>query len=257
MALHDYAYGLRLDSEGSPTLITTWGTVVRIIPETSPGLRINPTIIANVHGDTTPDRAFYNNYEFPLEIQLDYGTPSTTSKIYENRSEVLQRMTDHTQRIWLERDTTFQGVVEIPFRVIRGPRTTNPDHRLAFICRTVEPFWRDTAVTHSAVNPVSGITHDGDAPIHDAVIALSGFSGVQRLTNTTTGEWVEVDADTTTNDILIDCGARTIKQSGVHVDDIAGFDSRDPWFLEVVRGSNSFTLSGSGSATLTAREKWL
>ncbi len=257
MALHDYAYGLRLDSAGSPTLISTWGTVTRIIPETSPGLRINPTVIANIHGDSTPDRAFYNNYEFPLEIQLDYGVPSTTTKIYENRSEVLQRMTHHTEKVWLERDTTFQGVVEIPFRVIRGPRTSDPDHRLAFICRTVSPFWRDAAVTHSAVNPVSGVTNGGDAPIHDAVIVLSGQNGVQRLTNTTNGEYVEVDADTTSNAITIDCAARTIKQSGADADDVANFTAGDPWFMELVRGANTFSLSGGGAATLTARDKWL
>ena len=257
MAAHNYAYGLRLDSEGSATLISTWAEMTRITPETSPSLRINPTVIANLHGDTMADRAFYNNYDFNMEIQLSYGTPETTTKVYENRSEVLQRTTDHTQKVWLERDTTWQGVVEIPFRTLRGPRTTDPDHRLGFICRTVEPFWRDTSVTHSAVNPVSGVTNGGDAPIHDAVIVLSGQNGVQRLTNTTNGEYVELDADTTSNAITIDCGARTIKQSGADADDIANFTARDPWWIEVVRGANTFSLTGGGSATLTARDKWL
>ena len=254
---HDYAYGLRLDSEGSATLISTWAEMTRITPEASPNLRIRPTVIANLHGDAMADRAFYNNYDFSMEIQLSYGTPETTTKIYENRSEVLQRMTDHTQKVWIERDTTYQGVVEIPIRTLRGPRTTDPDHRLAFICRTVEPFWRDVAVTHSAVNPVSGVTNGGDAPIHDAVLAFSGQNGVQRLTDTTTGEYVELDADTTSNDIIVDIGARTIKQSGADVDDIANFDSADPWWMEVVRGANAFTLSGGGAVALTARDKWL
>lgn len=257
MGAHVYAYGLRLDSEGSATLMSTWAEMVRITPETSPNLRISPTVIANLHGDIMAERAFYNNYDFNMEIQLSYGTPETTTKVYENRSEVLQRMTDHTQRVWIERDTTYQGVVEIPIRTLRGPRTTDPDHRLGFICRTVEPFWRDASVTHSAVNPVSGVTNGGDAPIHDAVVEFSGHNGVQRLTNTTTGEYIEVDTDTSVEICVVDIGARTIKKVGLDVDDQVSFESADPWWMEVVRGANSFTLSGGGSATLTARDKWL
>jgi hypothetical protein len=254
---HDYAYKLRLDSEGSGTLISTWADMTRIAPEESPPLRFRSTVIANRHGDLSPSRFFYDNYDFSLEIMLSYGTPETTTTVYSNRSEVLQRLTNHTQTVWLQRNTGHQGNVEIPIRVIRGPRTSNPDHLLSIICHTIDPFWRDQALTFSAVNPVSGVTNNGDAPIADSVIVLSGFSGTQRLTNTTTGEWVEVNADTTTNAITIDCGARTIVQSGSPADDTSNFAASDEWLIEVVPGANTFTLSGSGSATLTAREKWL
>jgi hypothetical protein len=254
---HDYLYKLRLDSEGSGTAIPTWAIMQRMVPEMNPGLRINPTTISNMHGDITPDRAFFTNYDFTMEILLDYGTPETTTKVYENRSEVVQRMLSYREKVWVQRTTAYQGLVELPFRVIRPPRTSDPDNLMQFVCRTVEPFWRDQSVTFSAVNPVSGVTHTGDAPIADAVIVLSGFNGAQRLTNTTTGEWVEVDADTTSNAITIDCGARTIVQSGAPADDTSDFDARDEWFMEVIPGANAFSLSGSGSATLTAREKWL
>ena len=59
------------------------------------------------------------------------------------------------------------------------------------------------------------------------------------------------------NDIINDIGARTIIQSGLDVDDIANFDAADPWWMEVVRGANAFTLSGGGAVTLTGRDKWL
>ena len=254
---HNYLYGLRLDSEGSGTAVSAWTTMWRITPEQSPVVRITPTVIPNRHGDLTPARGFYGNYDFVVEALLDYTVPESTSKVYEHRSELLQRMTSHVEQCWLTRDTDFQGLVEIPFRVLRPPQTTDPENLMSFICRTMEPFWRDQAVSFSAVNPVSGITNTGDAPIADGIIVLSGHSGTQRLTNTTTGEWVEVNDDTTSNAITIDCAARTIKQSGADVDGISNFDARDEWFMEVVPGANSFTLSGSGSATFTGREKHL
>ncbi len=258
MAPHDYQYKLRLDSEGSGTLISTWGIMQRLVPEQNPGLRLSPTPIANSHGDAQVGRVFFNNYDFQFEILLDYGAPATTSKVYENRSEVVQRMSSQLEDVWLQRNTAYQGDVEIPFRVIRPPGTSNPDNLMRFTCRTMQPFWRDQAVTFSAVDPESDITHTGDAPISDLVIALSGHNGTQRLTNTTTGDYVQVNDDTTSNAITITCDRpRIVKQSGAHVDDASNFVAANPWFMEIVPGLNEFTLSGSGSATVTAREKWL
>ncbi len=83
------------------------------------------------------------------------------------------------------------------------------------------------------------------------------MNGVQRLTNTTTGDWIELNTDTTTNAVTVDLSgdAVTVTQSGSDVDSV--MTAVNPWLIELQPGSNSFTLSGTGSATFTGRDKWL
>lgn len=251
---HDYAYGVRHDSEGSGTAIGTAADDVRILPEVSPGLRGRPAVISNRHGTALAGRVPYSSYDFILEVTLSYGTPELPANVYQNRSTVLKRLVHHRETVWLQRTAPHQGTVEIPIRVLRGVRTGNPRHRLMVPCRTLEPFWRDTSVTHSATAIGSGITNGGDAPIGDGVLSFSGTNGVQRATNTTTGEWVELNANTTATAIAVNLGSGSVTQGGSDVDSV--MTSGDPWLIDVDPGANSFSLTGGGACTFTGRDKW-
>ncbi len=250
----NYNYGIRFDSEGSPTTIPGV-TMARIQPEVFAGQRARPTVVANRHGTVLEARTFYDSFNFVLQVDLDYGVPEAPATVYENLADVLLRVNHSRERTWLTRTAPHQGDVEIPFVVQRSPQTANPRHRLRIPCRTLEPFWRDQAVSFSAVNPVSGVTTIGNAPEGGAVLVFSGAAVSAILTHTDTSETVTITADTTVNAVTVDCGERTVKQLGADVDGV--FDADVPEILELLPDQlNSFTLS-SGSVALTARNKWL
>ena len=255
MAAFDYAYGVRLDSEGSGTAFGTDVDDARIPNETGPPFRVRPVVISNRHGEATPDRLFYASYDFIFEVTLAYGTPNLPATVYSNKSSVTSRLLHHLETVWLQRTAPHQGDVEIPILIRRPPRSGNPPHRFRFSCRTKSPFWRDQALTHNAVNPVSGVTNGGDAPIADGVFVLSGGTN-QVLTHTATGSTITIVGSSTPAVTIDQSGtAITVKQSGSHADGLAQMG--DPWGIELQPGSNAFTLTGGGSATFSGRDKWL
>ncbi len=254
----DYQYGIRLDSEGSPTALATVSTMVRILPEVYAKQRARPSVVANTHGSIMESRTFYDSFNFILQVDADYGTPDSPTTVYANIATLLGRANDHLQRVWLTRTAPDQGAVEIPFIVLREPRTSNPRHRIQIPCRALEPFWRDQAVTFAAVDPTAGVTTLGSAPIPDAVLVFSGAGTAAVLTHTDTGDTITITGDTTVNAVTVDCGARTIKQLGAHADALlTNTPTSRPWFIELLRDQlNNFTVS-SGAVTLTARDRWL
>jgi len=250
----DYAYGLRLDSEGSATAFGAAAGNVRILPEVAGAGRANPSTIANRHGSVQESRLFIDSYDFVVEITLSYGTPELPANVYENRSTILERFNNPYEKKWLTRTAPHQGTVEQLITVLRPIRTGNPRHRLMIPCRALEPFWRDTSVTHNAVNPVSGITVGGDAPIADGVFVFTGGTN-QALTHTTSGETITLTGSSTPA-ITVDLSgpAITVQQSAANVDSVVTGSA--PEMIELRPGSNAFTLSGGGSVSFTGRDKW-
>ncbi len=254
----DYQYGIRLDSEGSPTALAPISTMVRILPEVYAKQRARPSVVANSHGSVLVSRTFYDSFNFVLQVDADYGTPELAATVYENIATILSRANHNLERVYLTRTAPHQGDVEIPFVILREPRTSNPRHRLQIPCRALEPFWRDQAVTFAAVDPTAGVTTLGSAPIPDAVLVFSGAGTAATFTHTDTGDTITITADTTVNAVTVDCGVRTVKQLGAHADALlTNTASSRPWFMELLAGQlNSFTVS-SGSVALTARDRFL
>ncbi len=251
---HDYQYGIRLDSEGSPTAFAGAVSMERILPEVFAAQRARPSRVANRHGTVLESRTFYDSFSFVLQLDLEYGFPELPATVYANLSAILQRANLNTERTWLTRVAPDYGAVEIPFVVNRPPQTSNPRHRLRIPCFALDPFWRDQAETFAAVDPTAGVTTLGSAPIGDAVLVFSGAAAVAILTHTNTGDTITITADTTVNAVTVDVGALSVKQLGAHVDGV--MTASQPYLLELVRNAlNSFTIS-SGSVTLTARDKW-
>lgn len=253
--MHDYNYGTRFESEGSPTALSAYADNVRILPEVSAAFTAQPTRSANTHGEQIAGRRFFGAYNFIVEVLLSYGTPETPAGVYDSMAGVLARFMNPNEKVYLTRNAPGQGDVEIPIIVLQSPQTGDPRHRLLIPCRALEPFWQAQGVSFNAVNPTAGITVTGSAPINDAVVVFSGTNGTQRLTHTTTGDYIELNTDTTAQPVTVDVGEKTIKQAGSHLDGVDTISA--PWWLELQPGANAFTLSGGGSSTLTAREKYL
>jgi len=251
----DYAYGVRLNSEGGTTAFGASAENVRILPEVAPGLRGQPTTIANRHGQTLAGRTFYDSYDFVLELTLATDNLDTGTVVYTARSAMLKRLTNPYERVWLTRTAPYQGIVELPILVRRPIQTGNPRQRLMVPCRALAPFWRSTTVTFSAVNPVSGVTVGGDAPIGDGVFVFSGGTD-QVLTHTTSGDTMTI-AGSSTPAVTVDQSgdAITVKVSAAHAD--AKMSASEPWGIELRPGANAFTLSGGGTVTFTGRNQWL
>ena len=251
----DYAYGIRLDSEGSPTALSTVATNVRIMPEVYAPQRARPSRQANRHGSVLESRTFFDSFSFVLQVDADYDVPEDAATVYANVATILRRANHNLERVWLTRTAPEQSDVEIPVVVTRPPQTSNPRHRLRIPFRTLDPFWRDRAETFAAVDPTSGVTTGGSAPIGDAVLAFSGEPTSATLTHTTTGDSITIAADSQTNDVIVDCADRSVIRAGVPLDGVMTADK--PWLIELLAAQlNSFTLSGSGAVTLTARDKW-
>ncbi len=254
---HDYAYGIRLDSEGSPTLLSAISTNVRILPEVSAKQRARPSVVANRDGSVLASPTFYDSFNFVLQVDLDYGTPEDPDTVYSNLSTLLQRINHYGERVWLTRTAPDYGDIEIPIVVLREPKTSNPRHRILVPCRALDPFWRDRAVTFAAVNPVAGVTTGGSAPISDAVLVFSGAAASAVLAHTSSpdSDEITITANTTVNAVTVDVADGSVIQSGSPADGVMTADK--PWLLRLLPDqANTFTLS-SGSCTLTARDKWL
>lgn len=256
----NFDYTVRPDSGSHQDLVALgYADNVRILPEVSGGMRARPKTITHAHGERVEGRTPVASFDFVLQVDVSYGPIPPThgdgapGHLYENRADINELMLGHTERVWVGRTAPHQGDVELPVIVQRAPRTGAPRNRLLFTCRALDPFWRDQAVSFSAVNPVSGVTVTGDAPIGDGSFSFSGTNGVQRLTHTTYSQWIELDADTTSTPIVVNCGTGSVTQSGSPV---AGLTSSDPWLVELQPGSNAFTLSGGGAVSFTGRTKW-
>lgn len=251
----DYAYGLRFDSEGSPTALAAVATNVRILPEVYAPQRAKPSRVANRHGSVLEARTFFDSFSFVLQVDADYGVPEDADTVYANVATILKRANHNLERVWLTRTAPDQGAVEIPIVIVRPPQTSNPRHRIRIPCFALDPFWRDRAITHSAVNPVSGVTNGGSAPIGDAVLVFSGAAVTATLAHTTRpgSPGITIATNTTVNAVTVDTKDGSVQQLGAPVDGVMTADL--PELLELVAGANAFTVS-SGAVALTARDKW-
>lgn len=252
---HDYAYGTRYDSEGADTAFGSTATMVRILPEVYAAQRARPSVIASQHGSVVDSRRFYDSFNFILQVDASYGgPPDDPDTLMANIGTILKRMNSNIEKVWLTRTAPDQGAVEIPIIVLRSPQTANPRHRLRIPCRALDPFWRDQAETFDQ-DPLTDVAVSGSAPIGDAVLVFSGAAVAATLTHLQSGDTITITANTTVNAVTVDCGARTVKQLGAHVDGV--MTASEPWLLELVPDfTNTFTLS-SGAVNIVARDKWL
>lgn len=110
-------------------------------------------------------------------------------------------------------------------------------------------FWSDESYTSSQTQTGTfGLQVQSDIATNDLVIVLSGGSN-QRLTNVTTGDWVQFNASTSAHAVTLDVGAFTAVQNSANV---IGSVTTNPanktrYWLTFTPGPNQFALTGGGS----------
>lgn len=107
------------------------------------------------------------------------------------------------------------------------------------------PFWRILPEKTGETPPT--VTNDGNAPVSDMVITFTG-GATPRLTNSTTGDYIEIADAAMANPVTVDVGARTVTQNGSPADALL-VRARDRW-MEFAPGANSLALTGGGSVSI-------
>jgi len=122
--------------------------------------------------------------------------------------------------------------------------------RFVFDLYLFDPFWYATSATAiSAFGPTATPTVGGDVATKRVSLTFSGATG-QRLTNNTTGEWVEIVGNAGTPTV-VDCEAFTATRSGISkAGEVSHNPAFDRWF-SLAAGSNSLTLSGGGLVSIS------
>jgi len=136
-------------------------------------------------------------------------------------------------------------------------QVSNDRGRVSFDIRLLDPYWYASSdTTLSAITTSATPTVAGDVATPRVTLTFSGATAVQRLTNSTTGEWVEVLGNTSA-DTVLDCLAMTATRSAVSVaGDVAHNSSFDTW-LTLAAGSNSLALTGGGQVVVAYRGAYL
>lgn len=127
--------------------------------------------------------------------------------------------------------------------------------RVAFTLRTLDSYWHDTSNSSiSAFGPTASPSVGGDVATRRVTLTFSGATG-QRLTNNTTGEWVQIVGNAGTPTV-VDCEAFTATRSGnSKVGEVTHNPDFDTW-LSLAAGTNSLTLTGGGLVSIVYRAAW-
>lgn len=94
------------------------------------------------------------------------------------------------------------------------------------------PFWHGEIDENPGLSGSFSLTNDGTAPINDMVIT---FNAAQTLTHVASGATITTEA----GGITLDVGAGSNGLTGGDQDEI---EVNSPWIMEMVPGSNSFTV---------------
>lgn len=125
--------------------------------------------------------------------------------------------------------------------------------RCVFDLQLLDAWWHDTS--NSSISAFGGSTSPsvgGDVATRRVTLTFSGSTN-QRLTNNTTGEWVQIVGNAGTPTV-VDCEAFTATRSGISKAGEITHNSAlgDEWF-SLKAGTNSLTLTGGGLVSIVYR----
>lgn len=180
---------------------------------------------------TSPAQHVRDNLDWLLGLAIPVGAQASIRKV-------------------LDVDPAREILAELADGVDVGPYGASPVARaLVLRFRASTPYWRELPALAAGSPPT--YTPGGNAPVTDAVLTFTGGSPA-RLTNNTTGDWVELSSATPA--VTVDVGARTVVQSGSSALDL--FTRNRRRWMTFVPGSNSLTLTGGGTVSIAAYRKW-
>ncbi|MEN6305386.1 MAG: hypothetical protein ABFD96_21870 [Armatimonadia bacterium] len=124
----------------------------------------------------------------------------------------------------------------------------------------LESFWYASAAVDSGTKTGSfSIDALGDVPTHKVTVKFSGSSATQRLTNTTTGDWVQFAASTTATAAVLDVEQFTALQGATNaIQHVTSGDTNASYYwMTVAPGINTFALTGGGSVQIGYKAAYL
>lgn len=130
--------------------------------------------------------------------------------------------------------------------------------RLAVEFSLIDGFFFDAAYTEGAAISESAFTIDvpGDAATTEVRVRFTGGSGAQRVTNTTTGDYVEYTGSTSTA-VDIDVAKFTAVQGSSSVIANVSSGTASYYWLRLKPGKNNLTRTGNGSVRISYKAAWL
>lgn len=123
----------------------------------------------------------------------------------------------------------------------------------------LESFWYSAnTVDLGAKAGTFSVDALGDVPSHKMTVTFYGGS-TQRLTNTTTGDWVQFGASTTSTAAVLDVDAFTATQGAANaIDNVRSGDTNASFYwMTLAPGVNTLTLTGGGTARVVYRPAYL
>jgi hypothetical protein len=129
--------------------------------------------------------------------------------------------------------------------------------KLALRFRNLDGYWYALDDTLATIPAGGGtVALGGDTTTRRISITLSGGTGLQILSNTSTGVSVSFNGDTTANPVVLDVLGFTASQNGVNMAKFVNH-SGDVFWMKMRRGDNVFTLTGGGTAAIRARRAYI
>jgi hypothetical protein len=120
--------------------------------------------------------------------------------------------------------------------------------RVSFDLLLLDSVWYPSASTSFSVTGTSSHTIIGDVETRKITLTFSGATG-QRLTNNTTGEWVQIVGHAVNNTVLDVEDFTAVRSSASVAGEVTHHPSYFDWF-GLAPGSTSLTLTGGGSVTV-------
>lgn len=130
--------------------------------------------------------------------------------------------------------------------------------RVAIEFSLLDGYFYDEAFTDlgSTTDGAFAIEVPGDAPTTKVRVRFNSGSGAQRLTNTTTDDFVQYTGSTSTS-VLLDVADFTATQSSSNVIGAVRSGTASYYWMRLMPGRNDFTLTGGGSVRLLYKAAYL
>ncbi len=147
-----------------------------------------------------------------------------------------------------DREALCEVIATIPLQ--RGPGLSR---RFGIIFEAPDPFWRALPFQTVTATP---FTNNGNAPINDKIITMTG-GATPRLTHNPSGAYIEVNDAVMANPAVIDVGLRSIVQNSLNIDNLLVRPLDHTEWMEFQPGANALVLTGGGTFSIDAYDKYL
>ncbi len=229
----------------------------RIVGETAPGKRGRGFALPGIEGERSYPDKLSQPGSFVVNALIRYTNASgavthvdgAAGHAYENLAELKRLFLGTNGFVTLTRTVPDYGDQQLEFEVLDSIRPIGPLHHFSVLCQAPSGFWESAGSLSSYSSGTGNIDVGGNAPVHDAIVTVTGASGKIELD--ATGDYVEISGASGTT--VIDCGDRTVTNGGSDADDLLSVGG-NRWFRMFGGQLNAVTVTGT--VQVQWRNKW-